>query len=296
MSYDRSRGIACAPLLVPKDHPYFFDHPLDHVPGILLLEGVFQLFAQTAYDRVNPSGDQEIYIKKVDISFQRWCEQDVPIQIELIPKENASSSSYSLAFEGRIFQKKKTACRIDLEGGLTASKPAPGGVSSPGSLEPPGQPRQELRPEGKFVHKLRPENVVIANLRKEPEEGCTCDLLKPPEGHILSGKERSCYSMLYLLETIRQFSLLTAHTYGGISLDASFILLSFRFSLRRPVFRHETLRLNSRRQPAFGFGGVVMGTIEVILYAGDEPLGEGSIKSLAVHKEIYKIQRWKKKK
>ncbi|HTZ44321.1 MAG TPA: ScbA/BarX family gamma-butyrolactone biosynthesis protein [Jatrophihabitans sp.] len=29
-------------LLVPLDHPVYFDHPLDHVPGMLLIDGVWQ--------------------------------------------------------------------------------------------------------------------------------------------------------------------------------------------------------------------------------------------------------------
>lgn len=34
-------------LLIPLDHPVYFDHPLDHVPGLLLIDGVWQAATQT---------------------------------------------------------------------------------------------------------------------------------------------------------------------------------------------------------------------------------------------------------
>lgn len=34
-------------LLVPLKHPVYFDHPLDHVPGLLLIDAVWQAAAQT---------------------------------------------------------------------------------------------------------------------------------------------------------------------------------------------------------------------------------------------------------
>jgi 2-oxo-3-(phosphooxy)propyl 3-oxoalkanoate synthase len=37
------RNAVVASLIVDRTHPYFFDHPCDHVPGMLLLEGCAQL-------------------------------------------------------------------------------------------------------------------------------------------------------------------------------------------------------------------------------------------------------------
>jgi hypothetical protein len=38
-----NRNESIASLIVDRAHPYFFDHPCDHVPGMLLLEGCAQL-------------------------------------------------------------------------------------------------------------------------------------------------------------------------------------------------------------------------------------------------------------
>ena len=39
----RASGTMRATLRVDESHPFFFDHPLDHIPGTLLIEGVWQL-------------------------------------------------------------------------------------------------------------------------------------------------------------------------------------------------------------------------------------------------------------
>jgi hypothetical protein len=60
-----------AALIVDPTHPYFFDHPCDHVPGMLLLEGCAQL-AQVAFTRTTqlPTAGVAAY----DISFNRFVE------------------------------------------------------------------------------------------------------------------------------------------------------------------------------------------------------------------------------
>lgn len=50
--YSKATDEFVSSLIVDRTHPYFFDHPCDHVPGMLLLEGCAQLalsaLAQTA--------------------------------------------------------------------------------------------------------------------------------------------------------------------------------------------------------------------------------------------------------
>jgi hypothetical protein len=59
-----------ATLVVDESHPYFFDHPLDHVPGILLAEGALQL-VERAFD------DDASYVRTLGLRFRRYCEPRV---------------------------------------------------------------------------------------------------------------------------------------------------------------------------------------------------------------------------
>lgn len=69
-----------ASLIVDDGHPYFFDEPFDHVPGMLLLEGCAQLalaaFAETACAAPGTSG-----ICAYDVSFERFVECSLPTSL-----------------------------------------------------------------------------------------------------------------------------------------------------------------------------------------------------------------------
>jgi hypothetical protein len=64
-----------ASLVVDRDHPYFFDHPCDHVPGMLLLEGCGQL-ARSAATQASRSAAAQLY--SCDVNFVQFVELDVP--------------------------------------------------------------------------------------------------------------------------------------------------------------------------------------------------------------------------
>lgn len=67
-----------ASLIVDQDHPYFFDHPCDHVPGMLLLEACAQL-ALTAYHEstdIRPLG-----ITAYATHFTQFVECDTPVTL-----------------------------------------------------------------------------------------------------------------------------------------------------------------------------------------------------------------------
>lgn len=68
-----------ATLIVNESHPYFFDHPCDHVPGMLLLEGCAQLAmaaAQAAAPARSPAG-----IRSYDVNFAQFVEIGVPTRL-----------------------------------------------------------------------------------------------------------------------------------------------------------------------------------------------------------------------
>ncbi|MEU5090378.1 ScbA/BarX family gamma-butyrolactone biosynthesis protein [Streptomyces sp. NPDC021356] len=75
-------------LRVDPSHPVLFDHPVDHVPGMLLLEAVRQ--AGHALDSAQAGAALPV---SVDVSFNRYVEFDEPcwIEAEQIPAVSPSS-------------------------------------------------------------------------------------------------------------------------------------------------------------------------------------------------------------
>lgn len=57
-------------LLVDQSHPFFFDHKLDHVPGLLLAEGMLQL-AMRAVGTNTVIADY--FVSHYALSFTKYC-------------------------------------------------------------------------------------------------------------------------------------------------------------------------------------------------------------------------------
>jgi hypothetical protein len=67
-------------LIVDETHPYFFDHPCDHVPGMLLLEGCTQL-VQAAFSSATAEPPRSVAISGYDVNFRQFVETDLPVTI-----------------------------------------------------------------------------------------------------------------------------------------------------------------------------------------------------------------------
>jgi 3-hydroxymyristoyl/3-hydroxydecanoyl-(acyl carrier protein) dehydratase len=73
------RRASTASLVVDDRHPYFFDHPCDHVPGMLLLEGCAQLAVAASAEAaaVPPAG-----IAAYEVNFAQFVECGIPAILE----------------------------------------------------------------------------------------------------------------------------------------------------------------------------------------------------------------------
>lgn len=65
-------------LIVDQNHPYFFDHPCDHVPGMLLLEGCAQL-TTIAAARSASARPENVVLYAYDIQFLQFIEHQWPV-------------------------------------------------------------------------------------------------------------------------------------------------------------------------------------------------------------------------
>lgn len=68
-------------LVLDHRHPVFFDHPLDHVPGMAVIEAV----AQVAADMSGP----EVRLRSFDGVFEAFLDLDEPVRIEVDSSQEA---------------------------------------------------------------------------------------------------------------------------------------------------------------------------------------------------------------
>jgi len=264
-------GQLAACLQLDESHPYFFDHPLDHVPGILMLEGMLQLAEWGA----QPPAGQEAYVQSVKLVFQRFCEKNAPVVVNMMPEANNANR-----FAGTIRQNDNVACRFNL--GI-AYAPASGSATP---AENVGE-----RPDLKLLHKHLAENVLVTPLFDLPDGLKGCRTHTPPAGHILADGSPHYHSMLYLLETTRQFIMLIAHTIWEVPLGLPMNLLSIQLDLDAPAPRaipltlsHCPTRLDKHQESA-----IVL--VETQLHAGEQRIGKATIVAQALTAEAYRKQR-----
>jgi hypothetical protein len=65
-------------LVIDQNHPSIFDHPLDHVPGMLLIEAFRQTAIVTMQHYFDTLNDH-LVISRYRINFQRFCEFNLPV-------------------------------------------------------------------------------------------------------------------------------------------------------------------------------------------------------------------------
>ncbi|GKQ37408.1 ScbA/BarX family gamma-butyrolactone biosynthesis protein [Streptomyces sp. A012304] len=83
-------------LRVDTAHPVFFDHPLDHVPGMLLLEAA----RQAALLRTGGERSPNAY----DAVFHRYAELDEPLWIEAVEGPTGEIRVYGTQGEWTVFE------------------------------------------------------------------------------------------------------------------------------------------------------------------------------------------------
>lgn len=107
-----ARSPARSRLRVDLTHPVLFDHPVDHIPGMLLLEGA----RQAAHAAVAP---RPMVVVGMDASFHRYAELDAPCWIETEPgsaagTENAATARRTVRVTARQGAVRRFACAVVL--------------------------------------------------------------------------------------------------------------------------------------------------------------------------------------
>ena len=67
-------------LIVDGAHPYFFDHPCDHIPGMLLLEGCAQL-ALRAFAETLSVFPRRTAVRAYEVNFSQFVECGLPVTL-----------------------------------------------------------------------------------------------------------------------------------------------------------------------------------------------------------------------
>ena len=227
----RAGGVE-ARIVVDETHPFFFDHPYDHVPGVLFVEAVQQL-GEWLHETVAGESRGLFQPRSLTMRFETWGDLDADLSIAT---ESLMRDGRGWIVRGSIGAEEVCA-RFELR--FESESPE---REDPVGTEPSAPARREL------VHKVHAENVLIS----EPSvsgEGVVATALPPAVDHALARRSAGA-SLTQLVEWARQFLTARAHAVDQESFEERFILLSVHIRLDEPV---------STRQPR---GPLVAGDAE----------------------------------
>ncbi|WP_141662874.1 AfsA-related hotdog domain-containing protein [Streptomyces sp. Wb2n-11] len=197
----------------PDDtHTFFFDHALDHIPGMLLVDTALRqaedIAARSDADNAGP-----LRVRALDLAFNGLCER--------------SSAAY-VHLEGVVPGRRAMTVDVRQDGTSVCS----------GSLRLEPAPRRELfteerprtgrprRAPAELVHKTSEDNVLIGPLRHTSDHTYTTAMIGPP-----AHRWPDVHPATVLVEAIRQTATITSHTAWDIPTDWQYILMSIRLTL-----------------------------------------------------------------
>jgi 2-oxo-3-(phosphooxy)propyl 3-oxoalkanoate synthase len=220
-----------ARLHVDENDPLFFDHPLDHVPAMLLMEAVIRL-AERASTAAGP-GTPGVRLPLTDLRlhFTRLCEKDPPAHLAAAPAEGGRELSHRVW----VTQHGRPTCT----GEVSLAMP----VRAVDRLDVAPAADRPPRAAAALVHKLHPESVLVGPLARDGG-GLRCAVLAPPAGQM-----SRIHPAALLVEPVRQFTTMMCHVTEGIPLGWQFLLTSLNVSFAAMPEPMARLHLWSRESP-----------------------------------------------
>jgi len=261
---EKTTHSASAQLLVDETQTYFFDHPLDHIPGILSIhacEELLRWFMSSPY-----------LIVAMTIRFTKFLEKNKAVDIKLEQRQSGS-----IEFEISQDKIKAGILKIDLKP-LNAY-----------AFTNPSSKMMFTIEDQKYTHKKRVENVLVSSLDKH-NQSCWALPLSVNQGPFFYQLESP--SALYYAEVTRQFVMLLAHLVKDIPLSSKMNLIASEINLVQWVKPPYMLKLQSFKLTETE--DFLVADVVVDFLLDERVFGQGKIKAQVVSLEYYGQQRGEK--
>ncbi|MEU8346026.1 AfsA-related hotdog domain-containing protein [Spirillospora sp. NPDC048832] len=244
-------------LVIDESDPFYFDHPLDHVPGMLLFSGLLELAARADGLRARGRPPGRVV---AGLDFTRFCELDrgTTLACRPVPGRNR-------AWTVAARQAGREVCGGSIA--FAEADPAPPGAA-------PGPAPARRAPAG-LVHRHRAENILVGEPVRRGRAVVESAVLQPP------GERPPLRGPVEIVEAGRQFATMLEHEVHGRPMDATLLWVALRADipygvdrdvplvLRWPTARPAGRRSRCAATLADGATGAVLGSLTYEAYAVD---------------------------
>ena len=107
--------------------PFFFEHHLDHIPGLLIIEAARQMGTATLHKFFDIRSDFSFVLDNVDCEFLSYAELHAPVRFQMTVKEEVPSGKVRMnrrEFRSslRVFQAERCCARMSFGGTCLSPK------------------------------------------------------------------------------------------------------------------------------------------------------------------------------
>ncbi len=266
-----------ADLRFDEKHRYFFDHPLDHIPGIMIVCGFWETCVRSTFALDAMNNQLVRTVKAFSATFNRFAEKDVPLHYSA---RVMSGGVNHLEIVGTAEQNGQKVCTIAI---TLLYEPRDVG-------ELPSSSVSGVMVAADLVHKHVPENILIANA-EHGVDTYRCIALLPASDHILvDGSEQTKHiNPVYFLEASRQFVTYLSHTDFGVKLGTNVNLVSFELTLDKLPDFTDSPRLKVSTESITRQDDFTQITVDWL--QNETCIGRLLVTGQVVNQEKYKLQR-----
>ena len=111
-------------VIVNTGHPFFFEHPREHVPGLLLVEAGRQNSMAIVHKYYDVSFDKAFFINDFQMKFASFATASSPLMIKSRVLNNASKSKnyFQLDFEITFYQETNLVASLSVTFTISSAK------------------------------------------------------------------------------------------------------------------------------------------------------------------------------
>jgi hypothetical protein len=223
-----------ARMIVDQTHPFFFDHPLDHVPGLLLLEGAVQAAQNCA--------SLPCFVGAVRAEFVKYAYFEHPIHVRM--KSHEADGAQTCQVD--ILQNERLRARVavDLRPEIGLDRAGEANLGPKAQRSAGSSVGRDAACDGALLNKRRVENVLITT--PKVSDDCVTAQLLPMADNCLFGDGFDVVHPLYLLEAFMQVQRFLNATQDGDKRIRD-ILTGVRIDLSRPLASLAQVSLRGNR-------------------------------------------------
>lgn len=263
--------VATATLAVDQTHPFFFDHKLDHVPGLLLAEGMHQLAEKLVHQCLEGSRYRTC---ELHIEFERFCHFLTPV---VLVAEAVSIRGDLATIRVRSEQagEIRNLSEFVFEALSEQDKALDMPEESVAGMGPPC-PKET-------INKVNPVNVMISRPETK-NEALHAKILHPSPYNRLADHTDNVYHPLYILEAFMQTQRYLNHCEAKAKENKRIrdILRSLDVVLKRNVHRTEELGISvSRESRKVQDRGVSERVRKARVFTKNDAIGDVCIRTLS---------------